>query len=317
MSCTRPLTAYRDVTNCKIHFKRQKNLPHVPIKLPCGKCMECRLEKSRQWSVRIENEASMHKENCFLTLTYNDKCIPMLIGKKVFRLGDLENINIKKLNQDIILTLYKRDVTLFIKKLRNKIHDKKLRYYLCGEYGENFSRPHYHIVLFGHDFANDRYPFKMIKGKPAYRSLTLEKCWRYGFSTVQKFEYACGAYVAKYVTKKITGELAKDHYKGAVPEFALMSRRPGIGYEYYKKYKKDIHNHGRIYIKKGLAISPPRFYNNLIEKDDPEVLARHKEERRLKSERLDIDERAYLDNVREKQNKCELKKRRFEKCQGQ
>ena len=106
-------------------FKRPAG-PHRELQLPCGQCVGCRLERSRQWVVRCIHEASLYENNCFLTLTYSDDCLPN--------------------GNDLIY----RHFQLFMKRLRKRF-GSNIRFYMCGEYGDLFGRPHYHACLFNFD----------------------------------------------------------------------------------------------------------------------------------------------------------------------
>lgn len=286
MSCTRPIVGYRSLEGRKdngkwsIVFDKSKGYKDMCVELPCGRCIGCRLEKSRQWAARIENEAQMYDENCFVTLTYSE-----------------DNINKER-------SLNKEDVQKFIKRLRQVVkrkYGRKIRYYLCGEYGEKFARPHYHICIFNFAFVNDRVRLSNNNSvNNYYISPMLEDIWPFGFSTVGDLTFESAQYVAKYVIKKINGEIKEEHYKGKESEFALMSRKPGIGRDYYNLYKKDIFNTGKVIIKKGVEICPPIYYNMVMEKEDFDVYKKLKKERRLNAKKLDIDERSYLEKVREK-----------------
>ncbi|MEO5355656.1 MAG: hypothetical protein H7835_21005, partial [Magnetococcus sp. XQGC-1] len=89
-----------------------------------GQCVGCRLERSRQWAIRVMHEASQHEHNCFITLTYNDDNLPAN--------GSLNY----------------RHFQNFMKRLRKYYVEFTVRFYMCGEYGENFARPHYHACIF-------------------------------------------------------------------------------------------------------------------------------------------------------------------------
>ena len=168
------------------------------VYLPCGQCMACRLNKSRDWATRCVLEAKMHKDNCFVTLTYDDNHLPADYGLK------------------------KDDLTKFFKRLRFNT-GAKLRYYAAGEYGELYSRPHYHICIFGWR-PDDLILYTVRNGVSLYMSETILKAWQYrGFVTVGDVTFESAAYVARYVTKKITGDRAEDHYCGREPEYNVMS----------------------------------------------------------------------------------------------
>ena len=193
------------------------------------------------------HEAKMHEQNTFITLTYSDQNLP------------LNN------------SLDHRDVQLFMKRLRKHL-GKKIRYYMCGEYGEQFDRPHYHIVLFGHDFEDKKYFFKSPSGSRVYRSETLEKLWTLGHSSLGDVTFESAAYVARYVMKKITGKQAKDHYGEDIncqtgeikskktPEYNKMSLKPGIGQKWLEKYHTDVYPSDQVIIR-NKPTKPPRFYD--------------------------------------------------------
>ena len=185
--------------------------------VPCGNCIGCRIDRSRAWAIRCVHEAQTHENNCFITLTYNDKNIPS--G------GGLRPIHLQN----------------FFKELRRKYSSKTIRYFACGEYGDENQRPHYHACLFGLDF-DDKLVHSTTNGVPLHRSPTLEKLWRKGYSTVGNVTWESAGYVARYIMKKITGEQSDSHYMNREtgeliqPEFTRMSNRPGIGKAWFDKY---------------------------------------------------------------------------------
>lgn len=210
MPCYSPLDAWRPFNSDrklekgtgskKLVFVSSSRCAQVKpdLKVPCGQCVGCRLERSRQWAVRCVHESKLHAENCFITLTYDSKKAPPL---------DVEND--QKLPSDI--SLYYRDFQLFMKRLRKRFPEKKIRFYMCGEYGENFGRPHFHACIFGHNF-DDLVHWQTRNKVPLYRSKTLEELWPYGYSSVGTVTFESAAYVARYIMKKVTGEAAELHY---------------------------------------------------------------------------------------------------------
>lgn len=232
---------------------------------PCGGCIGCRLEKARQWAVRCVHEASLHENNSFITLTYNDENLP----------SDM--------------SVSKREFQLFMKKLRKAISPTLVRFYACGEYGSKLSRPHYHACLFGYDFDDKVIHSINTKGKPKrnisekhsykiYRSEQLESIWKKGFSTVGDLTMESAGYVARYCVKKITGEMAPGHYNGKAPEFSLMSRMPGIGAEWLKKYMYDVYPKDYFTIN-GIKMGTTIYYDSLMKKLNPDMFAKVKERR--------------------------------------
>lgn len=232
------------------------------LTLPCGNCIGCRLERSRQWAIRCTHEASLYEDNCFITLTYSPEHLPSDVSLK------------------------KEHLQLFIKKLRFKFSDVKIRFFGCGEYGENFGRPHYHLCLFNFDFK-DKLLWKSFKGFKYYTSSVLEDLWGKGHCIVGDLTFESAAYVARYCTKKITGEKAEEHYQGKIPEFAHMSLKPGIGYEWIKKFgETDVFPRDEVIVR-GFKSKPPRYYDKIFEEIDPEgfdLVKERRKERALEKE---------------------------------
>lgn len=226
--------------------------------LPCGQCIGCRLDSSKEWAARCTHEALFHEENSFITLTFADQNLPAS--------GSVS----------------KDDTTKFMKRLRKELAPKKIRFLAVGEYGDKLQRPHYHALIFGHEFPDRELHGYSKSGEKMYRSPTLEKVWKYGYSTVQDFSYKNAAYCARYATKKITGRKAKDHYQGRHPEFHVQSNRPGIGQLFYKHYADDIYPHDTVVIN-GKEHKVPRYYDKLLDKDNPRELELYKEVRRYKA----------------------------------
>ena len=135
------------------------------------------------------HEAQMHENNCFITLTINPE--------------ELE----KRKNK---WSLDHREFQLFMKRLRKKYGE--VRFYMCGEYGEENKRPHYHACLFGVEFE-DKELHRVRRGIPLYKSETLNKLWKLGFCTIGDVTFESAAYVARYIMKKVTGEKAEEHYR--------------------------------------------------------------------------------------------------------
>ena len=194
--------------------------------VPCGKCIGCKLEHSRQRALRCVHEAKMHDDNCWVTLTYDDDNVPYA--------GSL----VKSHLQD------------FIKRLRRRIEPTKISFFACGEYGEKTERPHYHVCIFGYDFPDKRNWRSSSSGGFLYRSDELERIWHYGNSEIGELSFETAAYTARYCTKKVSGEKAFMHYTKILldgtmveiePEFAHMSTRPAIGASHYERYWEEIY----------------------------------------------------------------------------
>lgn len=261
----------------------------MELEIPCGQCVGCRLERSRQWAMRCVHEAQMHENNCFITLTYDDDHLPVN--------GSLN----KKHYQD------------FMKRLRKYLGDQKVRYFHCGEYGEKYLRPHYHAIIFGYDFP-DKEAYSQRNGNINYTSKTLTRLWSNGLAVIGDVTFESAAYVARYVMKKRTGEDAKAHYTRVIedtgqvvqvePEYTTMSRRPGIGSAWYEKFKSDAYPKDFITLN-GKKMRPPKAYDNTFEVEDPEGFEKMKIKRVKKAkENAQTDEQRYertLWRLREKE----------------
>ena len=235
------------------------------MSLPCGRCMGCRLERSRQWAVRIMHEASLYEDNSFVTLTFDQDHLDEMCPS-----GSLD----------------RKHMQLFMKRLRKKFSDRKVRTFYCGEYGDNLGRPHYHACLFNLDFVDKQY-WSQSNGCRYYVSESLRDVWPYGHSVVGDLTFDSAAYVARYCTKKITGRDAEDHYKGRLPEFCQASLKPGIGSGWLDKFgASDVFPLDEVVVR-GVKCKPPRYYDKRLERDDPEAFARLKV---LRSERAEEKE---------------------------
>lgn len=205
------------------------------------------------------HEASLYERNCFLTLTYDREHVPSD--------GSLNKTHFQ----------------LFVKRLRKRF-GPGIRYYHCGEYGEQLGRPHYHALLFNHDFSDKKF-FSVRNDLPLYTSDALSELWPSGFSTVGSVTFESAAYVARYVMKKVTGARAVDHYQGRQPEYTTMSRRPGIGARWYAQFKGDVYPRDKVIVR-GVPSRPPRFYDGLLGREDPALLALLKITRERNSQRF-------------------------------
>jgi hypothetical protein len=244
------------------------------LRIPCGQCIGCRLERSRQWAVRCMHEAKMHERNCFLTLTYSPEKLP--------EGGTL----VKKHFQDFMKRLRRKFVPVMPGGLSSVDSERwnfhhGIRFYHCGEYGENGERPHYHAILFNF-FPEDAVFHSMSGDNKLFVSPILEELWSHGFVTIGEVTFDSAAYVARYCTKKVTGSDAVEHYRGRLPEYATMSRRPGIGKAWFDKFKGDCYPSDLMIlptangIKKG---KPPRYYDSKYAEEHPDLFEDLKETR--------------------------------------
>ena len=304
MPCYKPLTGWRsrfvnESGKRSIVFNPDQGFKDMEVTVPCGRCRGCRLDYSRQWALRCIHEAQLYDDNCFITLTFNSENIP-------------EDQSIRK-----------EHLQKFFKRLRKR--GFKFRYFACGEYGEENLRPHYHACIFGFNFP-DKVIHTKRNGHVLYRSQILEEAWQYGYSLIGELTFDSAAYVARYVMKKrkgdpdqvdpITGKTNQEYYLRAneetgemyevEPEFCLMSRRPGLGRDWYEKFKQDTKK-DFITVAGGKKVGLPKYYDSILEAENEiEYLARKKKRRyalRLRSEDNTPDRLDQRERVKEAQTK--------------
>lgn len=251
MPCYHPVDAWRPVAGGPLLFAERGDCR--PIRISCGQCIGCRLERSRVWAMRCVHEASQHESACFVTLTYNDNFLPH--------------------NGSLCYPHFQR----FMKRLRKKLG--KVRFYMCGEYGDLTKRPHYHAILFGASFPDRELLFKSSSGSDVFRSATLEALWPYGFCSLGDVTFESAAYVARYVLKKASGsqEVARRYMRvdgdsgevfEVVPEFSHMSLKPGIGSGWFAKFGEEVITHKGVMFH-GVRAGMPKYYRRMLRESDP------------------------------------------------
>lgn len=227
------------------------------VLMPCRKCKFCRVQNAKIWSYRCMHEASLYSQNCFLTLTYEDRHLP-------------ENGS-----------LVRDHPRLFLMRLREHIYPHKIRYFGCGEYGSKLQRPHYHLLIYNYDFPDKKLLSKK-RGNPLFVSEKLMRLWPFGFSTVGSVTRQSAGYVARYSLKKVNGDISQDHYGQRLPEFLMCSLKPGIGADWYEKYKCDVYPQDYLVVQdkgKSFKTRPPRYYDKLHSRFDPEAMDEVKQKR--------------------------------------
>lgn len=159
------------------------------LEFGCGQCMPCRINRSRQWIGRMLLESMEHPASCFITLTYREERKP--------KDGNLS----------------KRPLQLFMKKLRQRVSPRRLRFYGVGEYGEKSWRPHYHVLVFGLSLMEVE---------------TIKECWCEGFVHVGEVSAQSIGYVTGYMQKNMRKK-GDPRLGGRTPEFCMMSLKPALG----------------------------------------------------------------------------------------
>lgn len=309
-----------------------------PFKIPCGRCLGCRLDYARQWSNRCTMETITQKEHfddkvtmgslqenrnmesCtwFVTFTYEDHFLPK---------GEWTE-------QGQFNSLCMRDFQLFMKRLRKRwysVHgfDNSLMYYYAGEYGDTTARPHYHAILWYLPLFDLEYYAKTNLGDILYNSKELSDLWGKGFVVVAKSNYNTASYTARYCMKK--QDLKSSEYNdrftdlGIQPPYVRMSRGRSIGSLFYEENKEKIYLNDTIILPaktKGEVFSsrPPRIFDTKYREEFPEEFERLALERwnkqieldRAIASKIEIDDLEYLKNQEAlKQKTISVLKRRL------
>lgn len=253
--------------------------------IPCGKCIGCKLDYSREWANRGYLEAQLWEQNWFVTLTYDEDHIKMI--------------------DDETATLEPEKITYFMKNLRQimkrEFNQDNIRFMACGEYGEERSRPHYHLIIFNLNLPVETFYNPRIKNNNCYwQNTIIERSWggirnptkdhnyinpnSIGISNISECTWNNIAYTARYITKKINGDLEKEAYsENQEKEFFRVSRMPGIGQTYYEEHKNDIYKLDCITVKNQQGVinsKPPKYFDKLYKQEYPEEFKKIEERRK-------------------------------------
>lgn len=250
------------------------------IKIPCRRCIGCRLDYSREWATRIERECRTSTGNIFLTLTYDEAHLPRAV--KVRRDGTETETPTVKI----------AELSAFMKRLRRhwEYHYsvKGIKFYGASEYGDKSGRPHYHVAIMGLKLL----PEDMIKignnhqGDVRYASAEIAKLWGRGIIEFEELTWGSAAYVARYITKKLYGTASNEYAKYGIEEpKTVMSRNPGIGMSYIKDNIETAAEDQIFVRKKGgvMSVRNPKAYRDLYKAYEPDQAAYLSERRRAKA----------------------------------
>lgn len=240
------------------------------MKIPCGKCIGCKFDYTKQWSDRMIMELFDNEgKGIFVTLTYNNDHVPCVFDED---------------GLPVCFSLQKRDFQLFMKRLRKRFSDKSIRFFACGEYGGRTLRPHYHAIIYGLSLSD--FPDLVVHGMNElnqiyFKSSLLTDIWSNGFTLVSEVSYKTCAYVARYNVKKAYGDNVKPD-ELAEDSFVLMSRRPGIASRFYDSHP-DFFDTMSTYFSDSngsVRVSCPSYFLNKLKVDNPEFYDKFIRERR-------------------------------------
>ena len=231
MPCLSPVDAWRKPGGGIAFSPVGESWSDRYVSIRCGKCGGCHLADLRDWAIRCVHEAQTHEENCFITLTYDEESLP------ADRSLDIEHWQ------------------KFAKRARKRFG--RFRFFLCGEFGSQGGRPHWHACVFGRDWRK-KFWKQNERGDELFVNDELEKTWGKGFVSIGGMSFDSAAYVAQYVLKE-----------GPEGERGACSRNPGIGFNYFARYVDELYNNDSV-IAKGKEFPIPRYYDNLLAETDPD-----------------------------------------------
>jgi len=302
VTCYHPLKAYRsrewnpETGKYGITFNPHQSLVEgSSISVPCGRCSGCMIDRSQQIAIRCMHEAQLHPENAFITLTYSDQDVPV--------------------DYSVKLDHFQK----FMKRLRKSLEPKKIRFFACGEYGEEKLRPHYHALIFNHQFPDLKFRRHNKNGDALFTSDALAAVWPLGFHEIGHVTYKSAGYCARYCLKKIVGDRADDHYSRVSPvdglpyrvspEFAVGSRRPGLAAGWFARFGSDAFPSDFVIVD-GKKKKPPRYYLEKLSEEEKTPIQRsrraHARLHRADTTKERLAVREIVQNAKLKQLKREL-----------
>lgn len=287
MPCYYPIVGYRsrdgknENGNWPVVFNVASGYKDMEVIVPCGKCIGCRLERSKDWAGRCMQESKLWDSNYFLSLTYDDKHLPANFSLRSKDLQDFWKRLRKAVfaENGLVCRVPEYESIAGKRTLVNGI-----RYFACGEYGDRTKRPHYHAICFNLEIP-DLMPYKRnFDGSQLWISNWLSSIWGHGHVVIGAVTFETCAYVARYVTKKIYGLAAPEHYGVREPEFCRSSNRPGIGLGWFEKYSEEIPRLGSVLVN-GVENRVPRYYLKKLQERDPEAYLIYKKKRDIIAKR--------------------------------
>jgi len=234
MGCERPFTL--------------RNPQGGTLQAKCGHCRGCLIQDISDWSLRLKNELKHCFNAYFVTLTYSDE----------YNTGEVEKADFQKFIKDL------RNIVTYWDKTQINLMPEEydaIRYFGCGEYGANYLRPHYHIIIFNipiFAMSKNHNPNHVAQVKS-----TIDRAWGKGFTSIDTVNDGTIHYTCKYIFKQANHEIDDLN-----PPFRLMSKRPAIGYRYIEE-AKGYHWTGKYFVNsEGYKVHLPRFYSNKIFDDE-------------------------------------------------
>lgn len=238
------------------------------FRLPCGKCIECRLEYARQWAVRCVHEAKMWNDNSFITLTYDEHSVTDKLYYVHFQ--DF----MKRLRDDRFRSFIKQEGftrdswSRLLPSVRSERYSQhNIGMFVTGEYGDRKKRPHWHAIIFNWRPSDCVYKYTNERGDRVFSSENLSSLWPFGISEIGSVTFESAGYVARYSSKKLVHGKDQDHDFHPISK---KSSKHAIGKKFLEKYWKDIFSYGEVILPNGMKCGIPRYYEKWLLKNKPE-----------------------------------------------
>lgn len=243
MKCADPKLCYtvngkkiwRHFSIVKTHLRILLQNKKPDIVTDCGQCIHCRKKRAYELACRCVLHASLYKDNCFLTLTYDEK-------RKGYH-NELEY----------------SDIQNFKKRFRQHVwrtNKKRIEIFNVHEYGKH-GKKHWHLIVFNYDFA-DKTVFSKTAETTLFTSKELERFWPFGFNTVGDVTAASAMYTALYVNKDFKNGNLTNGKKS-------KSNHSGIGKAYFLQHYRQILTLGYVPVD-GRKLPVPRYFQKLAHK---------------------------------------------------
>lgn len=273
MRCTDPRTVGFKTDGKTISWSpKTYSKEFATFQLPCGQCIECRLEYARQWAIRCVHEAQMHPQNIFLTLTYDDDHI----GNNRLDYADFQK---------------------FMKRLR-KTSNNQIGVFVTGEYGEKSKRMHWHAILFNYAPTDAEYKYSTERGDKVFRSKNIDKLWGKGATEFGSVTLQSAGYCARYAAKKLVHGEDVELYK----PISKKSSKHAIGKAWLQKYYMDVFRHGHIVLPDGKTCSIPRYYEKWFKENHPQEWSLYATQTKLSKMQLGEAKQKSLDALVNQEN---------------
>jgi len=273
MRCTDPRTVGFRADGKTISWS-QKNFSkeYATFQLPCGQCLECRLEYARQWAVRCVHEAQIHEKNAFITLTYDEKNL---------RSPKLDYVDFQLFAKRLRSKIYRDFVAKYGKEnwklltpaeRKNALKDSEISIFVTGEYGDKTKRPHWHACIFNWSPDDGIHLRTNDLGDRIYSSDSLTQLWGKGLAEYGSVTFRSAGYCARYAAKKLVHGYDKEH------EFHPISKKSSkhaIGKRWLEKFWPDVFNYGEVILPDGSSCSIPRYYEKWFKDKHPKEYLRY------------------------------------------